>query len=329
MSNNQWYDIYKNPEKYFGMELTKCGIAFEDITYIQDLVNTYVSMFYFPNLDKNHLLQGATSRTINKLTLFSPSVCFANVPSLGGWIVGTYAPNGNVDLNGHPIEVTVHTANGEAIPSTMHYKDIIPFRVTNLPLPPFLYLLEYIRKIKELDNDVLKLCEVACLPAVITGDKKQAAALKAIATKIGLKNPFITGDSTLVSQIQSFDIKLAISPLDIYDLKSKYKNECLSSMGIYNVEQKRERIVTQELANQNDFSDFAYNIRAKLLKNAVAELKARSGIDIGFEELYDYNIQENLNDTIKETYETAKAEAKGTKDGDPNANTNGGMFNGK
>jgi len=328
MANNEWYNIYKNPEKYIKEKLVKEGLLTDDIIYLMDIVGVRISQCRYKALENNsNTLQGVTSRDIETALLLRSNNCFADVPSLGGWIFCTYVNQGSLDFNRHPIDVRLIAHNGESIPNTYKFKDIIPIYDNNLNIPRITVLWEYIRKMKQLDDDVLKLCSIACLPAVIVGDKKQASALKAVATKLGIKDPFITGDGTLVSQVQTFDIKLPISPLDIYDLKTKYKNECLSSMGIYNVEQKRERIVTQELVNQNDYSDVAYNSSIILRKEAVLRLKEVSGIDLQFQELYDYNQAENLKEETKKTYDLAKAEAKGTKDGNPNANK-GGMFNG-
>ena len=119
---------------------------------------------------------------------------------------------------------------------------------------------------------------------------------------------------------------MTISPIDIYDIKTKYRNECLASMGIYNAEQKRERLVTQELINQNDFSDTTYNTGLLPRKKFVEALRSRAGIDLGFNEIYDFNFKSNTELEADKAKALAKAEAKGTKEGDPNANINKGGF---
>lgn len=323
MANNLWYYYYSNPDAYIKQILTKEGISFDDIIWWQDIINTRLSMFRYPNLERRNLLGGLKSKDLEYALLLQVNLCFADVPAMGGWLTAIYTAQGSLDFNRHPTAVKLTALNGADIPGTYPYSSIIPIYDNNLGIPRIASLLSYIRKIKKMDEDVLKLCDVACLPAIITGDKKQAAALKEVANKLNIRDPFIVGDSALVGQVQTFDIKLAISPIDIYDLKIKYKNECLASMGIYNAEQKRERLITQELVNQNDYSDFTYNSGVLPRKEAVRLLKEVSGIDIGFEETYDYNYRENTDIEAEKTQAMAKAEAKGEKEGNPDAGKGG------
>lgn len=323
MANNQWYYYYSNPDAYIKEILSKEGITPDDIIWWQDIINTRLSMFRYPNLEEYNLLGGLKSRDLEYALLLQVNLCFANIPSMGGWLLAIYTSQGSLDFNRHPTSVKLTALNGSNIPGEYPYNSIIPIYDNNLGIPRIASLLSYIRKIKKMDEDVLKLCDVACLPAIITGDKKQATALKEVAKKLNIRDPFIVGDSALVGQVQTFDIKLAISPIDIYDLKIKYKNECLASMGIYNAEQKRERLITQELVNQNDYSDFTYNSGVLPRKEAVRLLKKVSGIDIGFEEVYDYNFEQNTDIEAKKAQALAKAEAKGEKDGNPDAGKGG------
>lgn len=328
MANNQWYYYYENPDLFVKELLTKEGLSIDDTIWWQDIINTRISMFRYKALEDGTLLGGLKSRDLEYALLLQVNLCFADIPSMGGWICAVYTAQGELDINRHPIAVKLTALNGSDIPGIYPYSSIIPIYDNNLGIPRIATLLGYIRKIKKMDEDVLKLCDVACLPAIISGDKKQAAALKEVAKRLNIRDPFIIGDNSLVGQVQTFDIKLIISPSELYDLKIKYKNECLASMGIYNAEQKRERLITQELVNQNDYSDFTYNAGVLPRKEAVRLLRKASGIDLGFEEVYDYNYRMNTDIEAEKTQALAKAEAKGEKEGNPDAGK-GGFDNGK
>ena len=328
MANNQWYYYYENPDLFVKELLTKEGLSIDDVIWWQDIINTRISMFRYKGLEDGTLLGGLKSRDLEYSLLLQVNNCFANIPSMGGWICAIYTAQGELDINRHPTAVKLMALNGSDIPGIYPYSSIIPIYDNNLGIPRIASLLGYIRKIKKMDEDVLKLCDVACLPAIISGDKKQATALKEVAKRLNIRDPFIIGDNSLVGQVQTFDIKLIISPSELYDLKIKYKNECLASMGIYNAEQKRERLITQELVNQNDYSDFTYNAGVLPRKEAVRLLRKASGIDLGFEEVYDYNYRMNTDIEAEKTQALAKAEAKGEKEGNPDAGK-GGFDNGK
>ena len=326
MANNDWYKYYANPSLAISEYMHKLGLDECDIEEVFNMINTRVAMFYYPNLDATHPLGTLESRDLEMALLFYNRLCFVNIPALNGWQLVTYVPQGKLDINRHPKSIRLIALNGSSIPGTYRYSDIIPALDNPLDIPRIIPIWSYLDKIKRLNDDVQKLTAVACLPAVITGDKKQSAALKETAKKLGIKNPFIIGDATLANSVQTFDIRLTISPIDIYDIKTKYRNECLASMGIYNAEQKRERLVTQELINQNDFSDTTYNTGLLPRKKFVEALRSRAGIDLGFKEIYDFNFKSNTELEADKAKALAKAEAKGTKEGDPNANTNKGGF---
>ena len=136
-----------------------------------------------------------------------------------------------------------------------------------------------------------------------------ANQLKQVAKQLGNDNPFISGDDSLLDAVKGFNIDVPVSPLDIYELKQKYRNECLSSMGIYSVEEKRERIVTQELVNQNDYTDFVYQDRKMNRAEWVEKLNAADpSLQIELVEVYDINVKETAREEAYKARQIAKAD---------------------
>ena len=93
----------------------------------------------------------------------------------------------------------------------------------------------------------------------------------------------------------------------------------MSSIGIYSVEEKRERIVTQELVNQNDYTDFVYMSRLLPRQFAMKELSKRIGKDYKVIETYDLNFRDSVNEERYKQFNIEKAKAKGEFEGNPKA----------
>ena len=162
---------------------------------------------------------------------------------------------------------------------------------------PFITINEYICKINKVEQTVFKTLAIASLPIALVANKKMGKQLNEIAKQLGNSNPLIVGDDSLMDIVKGFNIDVPVSPLDIYELKQKYRNECLSSLGIYSVEEKRERIVTQELVNQNDYTDFVYQDAKMERERLVKQLNERDpSLELRLIETYEVNVKE----TIKE-----------------------------
>ena len=98
----------------------------------------------------------------------------------------------------------------------------------------------------------------------------------------------------------------------------------MSSLGIYAVDSKRERIVTQELVNQNDYTDFIY-MNAKMERERfVKEVNERSGYNIKLVETYTKNYVETAEDKAEASAIIIGAQAEALKDVDPEGNVGGG-----
>ena len=159
-------------------------------------------------------------------------------------------------------------------------------------------MVEYIRKIEACDTSVFKVLNVAALPLVLTGNKKLANQLNITAKKIIGGECFIAGDDTLLDTIKAFDIDLKINPLDIYELKTKYKNECVSSLGIYTIEQKKERKIVSEVSSQNEYTDSIYEDMREQRRSFIDKLKSKFGIELELIETKRVIAERHIKDTV-------------------------------
>lgn len=326
-SFNNWqvYDFY-NMQSYMKKYLHTDTNVIYDFRYIKDIANTKISMWSYKNIGK--AVPDLTDTILETALLFGANLCFYNSSTLG-WILAYYTYSSNRSIYNTPTYVNIVALNGSTIATEVPYKDLILVKDNRMDIVPFIVIQDYIEKMKWIEGAMDKVLTNTTLPLAIIGSKKQASALKQVAEKIGNNTPYIIGDDNILDQIKGFNIDVPVQPQDIYDLRIKYKNECLSSLGIYNVDAKRERIVTQELVNKNDFADYVYQSCKMERQRFCKELSAKTDINVELIETYDINYDENVELESDKNYEIEKAKAEGAKDGNPNANVNvGGINNG-
>lgn len=72
-----------------------------------------------------------------------------------------------------------------------------------------------------------------------------------------------------------------------------YKANALASMGIYSADEKKERLITNEVQAQNDYTDYVYQGMVEQRKQFIQGVKDKWGIDIELVELYKQVKQED------------------------------------
>lgn len=293
-----WYYDFMNLNEAVKRELIKGGLPWLQFRYIKDMVNTKIGMFEY----EGSLPDKLTSQIIETAIMFKSHLCFYKVPGIGV-VLGSYVPSSTYNYYWKPNKVNFLTLNGETIATDIPYEDLVLVRDNVMDIMPFLVIQEYLQKINDIEDKMFKVLNLASLPAVLTGNKKQANALKATAKNLGYKDPFIVADEGVVDSVKTFDIQLRITPFDVYTVKRKYMNECLSSLGIYAPEEKGERLLVDEIAAQNDYTDFIYTEAKNERARFVRECNEKFGTAIELKETYMINFMQN----VKEQRELAKA----------------------
>lgn len=294
MERNQMWQIYD----YYNLSEATNRALHEGVNpfggswkYVHDIVNTACSMFSYKGIEK--LIPELTSQIIETSLIFSSNLCFYNDPSLG-WVFCRYTAGMERDLYNKPTKVNLLAINGTQFANGVNYQDLILIRDSRIDIPPYLTLMEYISKMQWLEDAEKKVTMNSTLPLAIVGNKKQAGALKQVARELGNNSPFIIGDDSVMDNIKSFPIDVPVSPLELYDLRTKYRGECLASLGIYSVEEKGERLLNQEVTKLNDYTDYVYQSRKQERLNAIEALKKASGVEIELVETYDLSFRDNL-----------------------------------
>lgn len=293
MNQNQEYYNLCNLNSWLSQNLIKNGFP-NSIHYLKDIASVKVGMFKYKNIEK---IPNLTSEIVETIILFNNFLCFYKSTNVG-IILCRYRINSVFNEYLRPNYVDLLAINGETIATNVPYKDIILVKDNSLDIIPFITMVEYIRKIEQCDTSVFKVLNVAALPMVLAGNKKLANQMNAMAKKIIGGEAFIAGDDTLLDNLKAFDIDLRINPLDIYELKTKYKNECVASLGIYTIEQKKERKIVSEVSSQNEYTDSIYEDMRTQRQNFVDKLNQLYGLDIELVETKRTIAERHIKDTV-------------------------------
>lgn len=293
MTGEGYYNYY-NLQEY----LSKKNLYSNDIRYLKDIVNTKVSMFYYDGLPKP-----LTSEIIETALLFNHQLCF-------WWNKGTeeltlcrYVPNSVFNEYWKPLNVNLLGLNGKQLAYNVPYEDIILCRDNTMDIVPYLTIDEYIRKINQIEKTLFINIDLLRLPAIFDCDKKQSATIKQYIKKLYDFEPFAIGDKNTLGEFKQYPIQLPVPPSEIYDLKEKYKRECLISLGIYSSDIKKERLISGEVDAQNDYVDIIYQGCLKERERYINEINKKYGYNIKVKQLYVEDKKQDIDLKVKEAKE--------------------------
>ena len=304
---NWWYYDCVNLNSALRQAMLKNGGKWIHFRYLWQFASMRIGMFSYKGLPGK-----LTPQILETALFFNNFLCFYKCSLTQEVLLGRYVPNGDYDEYWKPTNVNVLALNGKQIGFNVPYEEIIPVRDNKLDLIPFLAVMEYMEKLNEIENAISRMLKVGTLPVAFVGSKKISAQMHEAARQLfnGDAKPFIASDETLPDGVRSFDIKLTLEPLDLYELKFKYYSECMQMLGIYNVPEKHERMLVKELADQNDYVDTLYTEARDERRLFISLANERFGMNIELEETYDSNFQDVIEETQQETEAKASILAK-------------------
>ena len=297
--NNETYYNYNNLRAY----IDKLGIQCPDdyFRWFKDVVGTKVTMFYYDNLPGT-----LTSEITENALMFNNFLCLWYDKGLGQVILCRYRFGGTYDIYWKPVTVDLLSLSGKSLAIGVPYEDIVIVRENPSDIIPFVTLNSWLNKILDKEKTLDILMRLVRMPTILVGDKEQAGMLKQLMKKTYEYEGFAVGSKNFKSHVEQFDIRMPVQLSDVYELIEKYKNLALNSMGIYGVDEKRERIVTSEVMANNDFTDFIYTGMYRERQRWVKEANEKWGLNIILHETY----VDNQEDDIDITKRTALAKAQ-------------------
>lgn len=293
---------YYNLEDYLRKNLIDPNEAY--LRWVKDIINTKVSMFRYKNLP-----DGLTSEIIENALMFNNFLCLYHTDALG-LILCRYRAGSDFDMYWRPTHVQLMTLSGKTIANHVPYEDIVPLRDNPMDIIPFVTLNGYIQKIIEQEKTLSILVKLVRFPTILTGSKEQMQMLKNLLKKNAECDGFAIADKGFKDHIEQFPINLPCKLIEAYEIMDKYKQMALGSIGIYSVDEKRERIVTEEVKATNDFVDFIYNGCVQQRENAFNTANKKWGYNIEVVESYVENIKDEQDIDARGVELEAKAESK-------------------
>lgn len=275
--SDSWYFDWINPTSALKQALLKNEAVPFELHYVKDIMSTKLSLFQYKYIER---IPDLDSKTLEMALMFSNFLCFYKDAALG-WGLYRYVVDSDLDRYLRPITVTINTLKGVTVATGVPFKDIILARDNEFDIPPFLCIFEYLCKMQHIDSNLFKNLDIGCMPLVLAGSKKLVNQYNSLIKKITGGEMLIAADDSLVDAIKGFKIDMPFNPVDIYTLKKEYRNECLTSIGIYSVEDKRERVLKGEQISRNRYVDNVYTDMKLQRKEFIDKLnKADSSLGI-------------------------------------------------
>lgn len=137
-------------------------------------------------------------------------------------------------------------------------------------------------------------------PVLITTDQKQYFTLKKMYEEYDGNTPAIFADKNVISPdaLKSLKTEAPFIANDIMDYKREIWNEFLTTMGISNLSEKRERLISNEVDSNNELVNL--NLQSQLItrKEACKQFNEKYGL-MG-EKAIDVKVRSDLYNLVKE-----------------------------
>lgn len=300
----EYYNYY-NLQDYLSKNLIKGGDQY--IRWVKNIIDIKTSMFSYDNLP-----EGLTSEIIETALMFNNFLCFYNHPTLGV-VLCRYLYGGDFDIYWKPIRVNLLSLSGKPIAYGVPYQDIILCRDNRMDIIPFVTLSGWIDKIMEMENTMGILVKLVRFPTIMSGTKEQVQTLKNVLKKNADCEGFLVADKGFKDHLEQFNINLPCMPNDMEELMEKYEHKAYESMGIYDPEEKKERLISNEVNSTNDYTDFVYEDMLYQRQQFVNEVNERYGTSIVLRESYVENMEQEY-ELEKKAPQNANDSKEGEKD---------------
>lgn len=264
--------------------------------YFNRLTELAISMFEWKNLPSS------VDPRYMELHLFQNGcVVYFNDDVIGNLCLDCL-PNGNFDVYGNPV-------NRIAYSSYNNYQSVLKENNSVIIWNNYLRsnsitdIKMYSRRLYLLDRIIDVNVNAQKTPVLLQGTEKQRLTLINLYKEFNGNSPFIFGDKNLdLNALKCLNTNAPYVADKLYQLKTQIWNEALTYLGISNISiQKKERMITDEVARNQGGTIASRNSRLKARREAADKINAMFGTNIMVD--YSESIQEiggvDGQDTIK------------------------------
>lgn len=264
--------------------------------YFNRLTELAISMFEWKNLPSS------VDPRYMELHLFQNGcVVYFNDDVIGNLCLDCL-PNGNFDVYGNPVNRRAYSSYNNYQRDLNEDNSIIIWNnylrtnsITDIKL--------YSKRLYLLDRIIDVNANAQKTPVLVQGTEKQRLTLLNLYKEFDGNAPFIFGDKNLdLNALKCLNTGAPYVADKLYQLKTQIWNEALTYLGISNISiQKKERMITDEVARNQGGTIASRNSRLKARREATDKINAMFGTNI----MVDYSeaIQEiggvDGQDTIK------------------------------
>lgn len=267
----------------FGESLKNNDLTF--IQYVDALTELATTMFEWKNLPDT------IDERFLELTLFSRGSAVFFKDEVMGYLALQCLIKGRLDVYRIPIERQAFSVNGYR--KNLNNKDSVIIFNNYLHKNSELLVRNYANRLWSLDRIIDVNTNAQKTPVLIKASEQQKLTLENVYMQWDGNEPVIFGDKQL--DTNNFAVLKTDAPYiadKIYQLKTQYWNECLTRLGISNVNiQKKERLISDEVSRAMGGVIASRYSRLEMRRQAVKQIN----------EMFGLNIEVNYRDDFRET----------------------------
>lgn len=243
-----------------------------------------LNMFKWENLPAT-----IKSRHIEK-ALFEYGMAFIYEDKNLGLVCYGASASGNFNSHGEPTQVYIHKHNGG---ETKLVSEGVLIRNNDLFIPTEWDIIDYARKMKEVEKSIDLNIIQQRFPYFIESNTNNRFTLEQVFKQKTDGTPVIYANKNL--GLENLNV-LALNTPYVVDKLNQYKyeleREVLTTYGINNTFEKKERLLTDEINSNNDFIDRNVDIMYDCRLEGVEEVKIKFGKTFKVVKKNDYGINE-------------------------------------
>ena len=267
----------------FGESLKNNDLTF--IQYVDALTELATTMFEWKNLPDT------IDERFLELTLFSRGSAVFFKDEVMGYLALQCLIKGRLDVYRIPIERQAFSVNGYR--KNLNNKDSVIIFNNYLHKNSELLVRNYANRLWSLDRIIDVNANAQKTPVLIKSSEQQKLTLENMYMQWDGNEPVIFGDKQL--DTNNFQVLKTDAPYvadKIYQLKSQYWNECLTRLGISNVNiQKKERLISDEVSRAMGGVIASRYSRLEMRRQACDQINKMFGL----------NVEVNYRDDFRQT----------------------------
>lgn len=240
--------------------------------YFSYFANIAMTLFEWVNLPKT------CNADFLEYTLFMDGkACFVN-DKLLGYLNLRYTDNGQPNIYMLPSKITAYSIN-----YTKNFdEDFVICRNNIQYLPTALYVEHFTNIIRDIEETARVNLKAQKTPVTFVGDKEQILMLENLLAKYDSNTPYILLKKDALNNINVEVLKTDAPFLadKLTQMKEQYKNEFFSFLGINNADEKRERLLTDEVNANNQFISLNFETMYNERKRFCKEVNEKFGLNI-------------------------------------------------